>query len=180
MDNQQPTLHTERLKLRPFVPGDAPRVQVLANDVRIADVTASIAHPYTEEMAQLWIAAHPAMWRNKETVSFAITLIESNQLIGCISIMHIKNNEGELGYWVGVDFWNNGYCTEACREVVNFGFKQLSLQRIYAHHLCRNPASGKVLIKAGFKHTGSGKTPCGYRKETEDIEIYEILNAAAG
>jgi len=169
----QPIIETKRLLLRPFDVEDAARVKLLADDERIADVTASIPHPYPEGLAESWIMSHPVEWGNGKLAAFAIVLKEQDLLIGCITIMNIMEHEGELGYWVGTDFWNNGYCSEACKSIVDFGFKFLKLNRIHAHHLSRNPASGCVLLKSGLIHIGEGVIMCGYRKERESIELYE-------
>lgn len=173
----QPTLETQRLLLRPFTLEDAPRVQLLAGDERIADVTANIPHPYRDGMAAAWIASHAEKWRERELAAFAMVNKTSGLLVGCISLMHMQANEAEIGYWVGVDYWNRGYGTEACRAVVAFAFGRLSLTRVYAHHLSRNPASGKVLLKAGLRHTGTGTAPCGYRNLEERVEQYECCSA---
>ncbi len=171
----QPLIKSERLILRPFDIGDSTRVRELAGDKRIADVTANIPHPYPEGLAEEWISGHSLKWINLESVAFAITLADSELLIGAISLMSLDESEGELGYWVGVDYWNNGYCSEACRKMVDFGFNNLNLKRIHAHHLSRNPASGKVLLNSGLIRIGSGKFVCGYRKENESVELYEII-----
>jgi len=172
----QPELTTNRLILRAFTVADSLIVSDLAGNKLIADVTANIPHPYSESLAKEWIQSHSVKWKNKELASFAITLKETRQVIGAISLMNLNNNEGELGYWVGVDYWNNGYCTEACRRMIDFGFNALKLRRIHAHHLSRNPASGKVLLNSGLSHIGSSESVCGYRKEKEAIDLYEIFN----
>ena len=170
----QPSFKTERLILRPFDIKDSTRVRELAGDKRIADVTANIPHPYPEGLAEEWISSHVQKWRSLELATFAISLADSGTLIGAISLMDIDKSEGELGYWVGVDYWNKGYCSEACRKVVDVGLNKLNLVRIYAHHLSRNPASGKVLLNAGLTHISSNESVCGFRKESESTEHYEI------
>jgi len=162
----QPQLQTDRLRLRPFTLEDVLRVKELAGDKRIADVTASIPHPYREEDARGWIQTHPEKWRNKELASFAIVLRETGTIIGAISLMDMTETTGEVGYWIGVDYWGNGYATEACREVIDFGFRRLHLRKITARHLHRNPASGRVLTKSGFAHVGS----------REPMEMYKRMN----
>lgn len=168
---QQPSIETQRLVLRPFVETDAANVERLANDKRIAEVTINIPHPYPKGLAKTWILSHESLWKKREQVIFAITLKETTEFIGCISLMKIADNQGELGYWLGVDYWNHGYCSEACKSVVEFGFESLKLNRIYARHLRRNPASGKVLLKSGLAHIGSSKAQI----SGEVIELYEKI-----
>ncbi len=119
----RPTLRTERLILRPFEPADAPAVQRLAGDARIADTTLSIPHPYLDGMAEQWIGTHQERFDKGELVNFAITLRDSGELIGAIGLeVRRSQNRAELGYWIGVPFWNRGYCTEAARAVLAHGF----------------------------------------------------------
>lgn len=58
-----------------------------------------------------------------------------------------RHARAELGYWIGKSFWNHGYCTEASRAVVRYGFEALGLERIFARYPPRNPASGRVMRK---------------------------------
>ena len=174
--NLQPTLQTKRLVLRPFNLEDSETVKVLAGNKLIADVTSNIPHPYSESMAKEWILSHSQKWKNKELASFAIVIKESGVLIGAISLMNLIETEGELGYWVGVEYWNKGYCSEACKTIIDFGFNSLKLKRMHARHLSRNPASGKVLLNSGLLHTGSNESICGYRQKNEEIEYYEIFS----
>ena len=68
----QPTLHTARLLLRPFDQSDAPTVERLCGDYAVAQMTASIEHPYPAGGAERWIARRERQWRGREQVSFAI------------------------------------------------------------------------------------------------------------
>ena len=174
--NLQPKLQTKRLVLRPFNLEDSERVKVLADNKLIADVTSNIPHPYTEGMAKEWITSHSTKWQNKELASFAIVIKESDVLIGAISLMNLLETEGELGYWVGVEYWNKGYCSEACEKTIDYGFNSLKLKRIHARHLSRNPASGKVLLNAGLLHFDPNESSNCNNEENEKLEYYEIFS----
>ena len=115
---EQPTLKTSRLTLRPLKPNDAARVVELAGNKLIADVTATIPHPYPENVAKERIETHPILWNSQELACFAITQTDSALLIGAISLMHMDGDKGELGFWIGVDYWRKGYCTEVCKKMV--------------------------------------------------------------
>lgn len=170
--NDQPTICTERLVLRPFTTADADRIQQLVGDKRITDTTASIPYPYPDGLAEDWISLHPEKWLSQEHVAYAITLKESEELIGCISIANIHDGFGELGYWIGVEYWNNGYCTEACIALLDFVFENMEVNRIFAKHFERNPASGRVMLKSGMSLAGTGTE--NIRNVAEEIKIYEI------
>ena len=79
--NIQPTITTARLVLRPFTLEDSERVQVLADDGKIADTTASIPHPYPDGVAKAWISTHPEKWLKQENVAYAITLKNTGIII---------------------------------------------------------------------------------------------------
>jgi ribosomal-protein-alanine N-acetyltransferase len=151
-----PTLKTARLILRPFATSDAPRVQQLAGAREIADTTATIPHPYPDGLAEEWIGKHAENFDSGKAVNLAITLAETGELVGAISLMGISRDHAraELGYWIGVPYWNRGYCTEAAAAVVAYGFAELGLNRITSHYFVRNPASGRVLEKIGMVHEG--------------------------
>ncbi len=175
---QQPVLETERLLLRPFELTDAPMIKLLAGDFAIADTTLLIPHPYEDGVAEGWIATHQQKYERCEAASFAITLKPDEDLIGTIHlVLNPRFKRAELGYWIGKKYWNSGYCTEAGRAVVEFGFQQLSLNKIFATHISRNPASGRVLKKLGMAKEGSFKEHVRKWDQFEDLEAYGILKS---
>ena len=175
--NTQPTLETNRLILRPFCQSDAKRVQRLAGDHRIADVTLNIPHPYLDGMAEAWIATHASAWNDRSALIYAMAQKSApDSIIGAISLMELTTREGELGYWAGVPYWNNGFCSEAAKAIIHFGFHTLSLQRIHCCHLIRNPASGRVMQKAGMQKADNGSADIIKHGQRESVTHYEILN----
>jgi len=144
-----PSLKTSRLVLRGLKPEDTPRVRLLAGDREIADTTLTIPHPFEAGMAQHWIESRISFYESGKGVYFAIILAAEDILVGVVSFKKIDriHRNAELGYWIGKEYWNNGYATEAAIAVIDYGFNKLNLQRIYAHCLSRNPSSGKVLSK---------------------------------
>lgn len=173
-----PSLATKRLLLRPFNEADAPVVQKLAGDKKVAATTAEIPHPYEDGMAESWIATHEAGWNLGRGLVLAITVRPEDPIIGAVGFtIEPEHESAEIGYWVGVPFWGNGYCTEAARALIDFGFSTLALHRIHAHHLGNNPASGRVLEKVGM--TCEGTSPEAFLKWGEylDIHRYGILHS---
>ncbi len=151
---EQPLLKSPRLLLRPFTFGDAKRVQGLAGDKRIADMTAALPHPYLDGMAEEWIGGHVAAWSERTSLSYAIILRETQTLIGAISFVAIRQSEAEFGYWIGVPYWGCGYCTEAAAALIDFGFNTLGLTKQFARHLPENVASARVIVKNGLHYIG--------------------------
>jgi RimJ/RimL family protein N-acetyltransferase len=174
---QHPTLHTKRLVLRPFVLADAKDVQRLAGEKAIADTTANIPHPYLDGMAEQWIATHQECFEAGELVNLAIVLQEPDILVGAISLMDLsaRHERGELGYWIGQPYWNQGYCTEAAQAVLAYGFSVLGLNRIHARFFKRNPASGRVMEKVGMVQEGYLRAHDKKWEQFEDIVLYGIL-----
>lgn len=175
---QQPELISERLLLRPFNLADAPIVQKMAGDKAIASMTLNIPHPYEDGMAEEWIGTHRQSFEAGKEAVFAITLQEDDALIGAIGLtINQEHERAEMGYWIGKPYWGNGYCTEAAREVVKFGFTELALTRIQATHFAQNPASGRVMQKIGMTYEGCLRQ---YVKKWDnfiDLKMYSILKA---
>ena len=94
--------------------------------------------------------------------------------------MEPPHRRAELGYWVARPFWNQGYASEGARALVRFGFAELGLHRVSAHHYSRNPASGKVMQKIGMRFEGLLRQHVFKWGVFEDIEMYGILAGDAG
>ncbi len=157
-------------------PKDAPDVQRLAGDLAVADTTLNIPHPYEDGMAEEWISTHQAVFDEGDGVTFAITLRETGELIGAISLRTANRfNRAEMGYWIGKPYWAKGYCTEAAKAVIAYGFDELNLNRVLAYHLTRNPASGRVMEKAGMRYEGHLRQHAMKNGVYEDLKLYAIL-----
>jgi RimJ/RimL family protein N-acetyltransferase len=173
----RPSLDTARLVLRPFRSADAPLVQQYASAVEVASTTLNIPHPYDIGMAEAWIATQGPSWERKQSAVFAIS-DRTSALVGAIGLqLQLEHRRGEIGYWIGVPFWGQGYATEAALAVVQFGFESLELRRIHAAHLIRNPASARVLIKAGMRFEGCLRQHVVKWGQSEDVGIYGILRS---
>jgi RimJ/RimL family protein N-acetyltransferase len=175
---RQPTVETGRLLLRPFRTADADAVQRLAGDRAVADTTLNVPHPYEDGMAEKWIANHRDWFDRGQQAVFAIVLRSAATPLGAIELrINREDQRGELGYWIGRPHWNQGYCTEAGRAMLRFGFESLDLNRIFAHHFARNPASGRVLQKLGMTHEGCLRQHVRKWDGFEDLELYAILKS---
>jgi RimJ/RimL family protein N-acetyltransferase len=80
-----------------------------------------------------------------------------------------------MGFWVGVDSWGQGYATEAATALLHFAFEELALNRVFACHMVRNPASGRVLKKIGMRREGLLRQRVRKWDVFEDIAILAIL-----
>ena len=172
----RPTLQTSRLILRPFELADASEVQKLAGAREIASTIENMPHPYEDGMAEKWIITHEEEFGKGRSLDLAIVVRETALLCGAIRL-HINSNYNntELGYWIGVPYWGRGYCTEAASKAIAYGFESLNLHRIYASHLTRNPASGRVMQKIGMICEGCLRQHIKHWGVYEDYAMYGIL-----
>ena len=172
----RPTLTTPRLLLRPFVLTDARDAQRLAGAREIADGTLTIPHPYPDGLAEEWIELQQRLFESRELINFAIAL-RTGEVVGSIGLRMKKHGKAEIGYWIGVAHWGHGYATEAAAAVIDYGFRELNLNRIEAAHFSGNPASGRVMIKNGMKHEGTARQAAKKWDEYRDLEWYSILRS---
>lgn len=175
---ERPTLETTRLILRPFTLDDAPVVQRLAAAREIAATTANIPHPYEEGMAEAWISGHQARFEAGQLLNFAIVRRADHTLLGAIGLhFNQAHANAELGYWMGLPYWGEGYMTEAAGAVVRYAFEVLNLNRVFACHFVRNPASGRVMQKIGMVYEGCLRQHVLKWGQFEDMAYYGILKS---
>jgi ribosomal-protein-alanine N-acetyltransferase len=174
----QPNLETERLILRPFRLSDAKRVQLLAGSKEIATYT-NMPNPYLDGVAEDWINTHESVFQDGKGAVFAITLKDNGELIGAISLININktSNHAAIGFWIGVPYWNNGYCTEAGKAILRYGFTERGLNRLYASYMSSNYASGRVLEKLGMIYEGTQRQHITKLGEYEDLDLVGILKS---
>ena len=176
--NNDFTLQTERLILRPFQQGDG--VFMFKNWASDSAVTKYLRHaPHKDvgvsnDIVEMYIED----FGKNDSYKFCICEINSNEPIGSINI-HVASqfdNIGEFGYYLSKEKWNKGYITEALQAVLEFGFSEMNLNRIEACHSIDNKASGRVMQKVGMKYEGLLRD--GYKSYLEgyqDCCLYSIL-----
>ena len=144
-------IRTERLFLRPGWPEDWTELLGLIADEGIVRNLARAPWPYRSDHARDFArkGQHPRM------PHFFVTLpgAGGSTLIGTAGLGEAEDGSVQLGYWIARDHWNRGYATEAARAVLSLA-RTLGHGRITARHFLDNPASGRVLRKAGFAPTG--------------------------
>lgn len=169
----RPTLRTARLTLRPFTLDDAPAVHRLASAREVALNTLMVPHPYPDGAAEQWIGMHQEEFDADRIVHFALDV---GEVVGAMAlILKPAQDMGEIGYWLGVPFWNRGYASEAAAEVMRYGFEERGLNRVFAAHFGRNTASGRVLQKIGMKHEGTIRQHEKKWGEYQDLVFYGLL-----
>lgn len=171
-------LETERLLFRPFRPEDAPAVLHFASDYDIARMTMNIPHPYEEGMAEEWISRHKGERERGEGLTWAIELREDGTFLGAVGMrVEPEDEAAEIGYWIAKPYWGRGYASEAARSVITCGFESVGLHRIFARHFTGNPASGRVMQKAGMQYEGTLRHAHRRFGEWRDFAFYSILES---
>ena len=142
-------LETERLSLRRPTLADVKAIAHLANDRRIAENTRRLPHPYSHEHAVAFVRAIA------EDAGETVFLIENNfSPIGMVSIDRRDEGAPELGYWLGVEHWGQGFGTEAARAVIDYFFEELDHDLLFSGARVANPVSRNILEKCGFQWSG--------------------------
>ena len=157
MVSMLPVLETPRLVLSPLALRHLDRFLTVAGARSIADTTISLPHPLTEAAAREWIERAAAESAAGLGAHFAVALrSEPGSLSGYAGIKSIdrEHNQAELSFWLKDSLAGQGYTTEAARAVVDHAFHHFELNRLCAYHMVRNPASGRILAKLGFRQEG--------------------------
>lgn len=145
-----PVLHTDRLTLRPFRLGDAGAFVALAGDSAVARMTSDIPHPLHVWQCRRWLR------QARGEVRFAIEY--HDELIGGVGYFCHRPRVGELGFWLGRQYWGKGIATEAARAVVRYAFTDGRLTALTSANFIDNPASARILAKLAFATNGQMRT----------------------
>lgn len=151
---EKPVLETSRLILRGLTKGDEAMLREAADHESIARGTAGLPHPYTLEDAVSFVSGRCDDFLGGRGGVFAVVEKESGLIVGCAGISTTRKGSAEIVYWITPSRWNRGYCTEAVIRLIAFGREVMGLHRISASHFPDNPASGRVLEKAGMTREG--------------------------
>lgn len=139
--------------LRSFRQSDREALVRCANNPRISSqLTDRFPYPYREDDADLWL--EHVLDQDPEAI---LAIAGESGLIGCIGLElkdDVYRNSAELGYWLAEPYWGQGIATRSVQAIVRYAFEELGLKRIYAGVFETNPASARVLEKAGFKLEG--------------------------
>jgi ribosomal-protein-alanine N-acetyltransferase len=155
--HQIPVLETPRLVLRPYAEADIPALIRLAGEREVAATTLRIPHPYTEQNAREYLAICQAESNSGPVTRFAITLRSTGEFCG--------------GAGLRLD------PAHAARAVIDYGFGDLGLHRIYASHFAGNDASGRILRKVGMHHEGCMRGHIRKWDSFHDLECYGMLES---
>jgi len=174
---EQPFIETMRLRLRPLERSDAAAIQDAAGRREIADTMISLPHPYPVGEAKRYVARQHSDREAGFIATFTIEQKTKNKFCGLVEVRDIDREhlQGELSFWLTVEDWGKGYMSEVVEAVVRYAFESLGLNRLFAYHMLRNPASGRVLEKNGFKQEGVLRQRVQKWGQFEDVALWAIL-----
>lgn len=127
-------------------------------------------HPYSPSDARAYITQ---MAGQEPRTTFGIII--DGAAVGSIGLVighDIERKSAEIGYWIGREFWGRGIVTEAIRATTSYAFSSLGMHRVFAVPFVRNPASSRVLEKAGYMREGLMRRSALKDGEVEDQYLY--------
>jgi len=169
-------IRTTRLTLRKIDLGDADMMfRNWANDDDVSRYMRWATHKDAEEtktIIQNWFDGY----KENNKYHWGICL-ESGEMIGSVGMMMTAEYDfkAEIGYCIGRKWWGEGYTSEAVKAVIDYMFQNTDIERIEAYHSVENPASGKVMAKAGMRHEGFARSKYKNRDGFQDCDLYGIV-----
>lgn len=158
-------------ELRPFQSGDAPSIASLANDRDIwINLRDRFPHPYEITHAEAYIA-HVSKLEPPRSLAISV----ETRAVGSIGLIlgsDIERVNAEIGYWLGKPYWGRGILSAALGAMTQYAIKEFKLTRVFAVPFVRNPASSRVLEKAGFIREGLMKQSAIKDGIVEDQYLY--------
>lgn len=146
-------LETGRLILRRWEESDAEDLYKYASDPDVGPIAGWPAHQSLDESRDVI----KNVFNGKE--AYAICFKEDGKAIGAIELklnghtdMTEKDDECELGYWLGKPFWGQGLMPEAAREILRHAFEDIGMSKVWCGYYEGNTKSKRVQEKVGFKH----------------------------
>lgn len=170
-------IETPRLWLRWPTAKDGPAITMLAGERAVAEMTAHIPHPLTRDAVDSFLLK--VRGANSDGSGLTLALAQRSapaRLIGLVAIS-ADLEAPHLGYWLGQPWWGAGLMGEATRALVHAYFAYAGGQRLESAALPDNPASRRVLEKAGFRWIGRGLRPCPARGHARDMDRFGLSRA---
>ncbi|WP_417320798.1 GNAT family N-acetyltransferase [Emcibacter sp.] len=151
------TIETDRLRLRPFEPGDAAGLSAILSDWEVTRwLSTNVPFPFSEQDGQEMIRARAADWDAGTGASYGVFDPASGEQLGGVRVFAF-DPVSEIGYWLARETWGKGYGSEILKAVASACFTHSPIEQIVAQTSADNKGSQRILEKAGFIH--EGQTP---------------------
>ena len=153
---------------------DARRLARAADDPAIADSMILLPSPFRQEDAEEWIAA---VKERPDVDGYIIESQSDGSIVGAAELrdIHLEHRQAEASFWLTPASWGRGYGSAAVLQLTKIAFENHGLNRVYAYHMARNPASGRVLAKCGFQLEGRLRQRVWKMGRTEDAILWSRL-----
>ncbi|WP_121745239.1 GNAT family protein [Streptomyces sp. E2N166] len=171
-----PTLHTARLRLRPFTDADADRLFALHSSTHVMRFWDSA--PWNDQArAERFLAICGKMADEGTGARVAIDRASDGAFVGWCGLTEWDpgHRSASLGYCLDDAMWGNGYATEAAHALLQWAFDTLDLNRVQAETDTRNVASARVLEKIGFVREGTLREDCVVNGEVSDSWVFGLI-----
>ena len=171
-----PTLHTARLRLRPFTGADADALFALHSSARVLRYWD--APPWTERArAERFLAVCQELAEEGSGARLALERASDGTFIGWCALTRWNPDyrSASMGYCLDDAAWGQGYATEAAHALLHWAFTTLDLNRVQAETDTRNTASARVLEKLGFVREGTLREDCIVNGEVSDSWVYGLI-----
>jgi RimJ/RimL family protein N-acetyltransferase len=137
------------IALREYSESDLDRLVALANNKNVSRyLVYTFPYPYTKGDGQWWIGTG-----SKRAGSISRAIEYQGLFVGGVGITPQegwRQHLGEIGYWIGEEYWGKGIATAALKQMTDYAFATLQLRKLYAPVLAPNVASMRVLTKSGY------------------------------
>lgn len=167
-------LTLERCVIRPWRAGDEPSLVCHANSRKVSlNMRDRFPHPYSHADAEEWVRTASA-----ETPVINFAIVVAGAAVGGIGFelgTDVFRRSAEIGYWLGEEFWGRGIATEAVRAMTEYAFARFGVCRIHAVVFEWNPASMRVLEKAGYTCEGRRRMSVTKDGRTIDSFLYAVV-----
>jgi [ribosomal protein S5]-alanine N-acetyltransferase len=176
--SELPRLETTRLVLRPVTVADADSIFAAASNPAVTRYTLWDPHRSLDDTLKFLTEYVPM--RAAEGVPDPLGICpkdEPGRVVGCVGChWNTKANHCmEFGYWIGEPYWGRGLVTEAARALIDYVFLTFPVERVQAHYMEGNDASGRVMRKAGLTPEGTLRSALFHRGRFWDIHLYAVL-----
>lgn len=169
---ERKTIKTQRLMLRPVLLGDA---QSILDAMECPEIHSMHSNGFrTMEDVQRYIEVLLREYENGKFKTWAIALKDTDLLIGSITLDTVPFfARTDLSYWINREHRNLGYATEVVKAMTGYCFDDLGMNRVQV--LTSNPASARVVEKAGMQYEGTLRQYFGMNGNYWDVKMYSVL-----
>lgn len=175
-DRKKYLIETENLIIRLIEYNDIYPMTNILNNFNVTKYLLEVPYPYSLKDAEDFVIYNMENFYPERLIIYTIIDKYTEEVYGVLSMNFSQvHNRGEIGYYLGEEYWNNGIMTEAIKGVIKYWFDE-GLKKITGNHFLFNKASGRVMEKAGMKKEGIARKHVKKDGKYFDLVFYGIIN----